>query len=369
MASNDETTVRPITTTAAVFHGAGQPLELCELPIPPLEHGELLVEVTLSTICGSDLHTFTGRRACECPTILGHEIVGRVVESSGSVQDLFGNDVRIGDRITWSIAASCGECFYCSNTLPQKCDHLAKYGHEPLETRGLVGGLAKHCRLMPGTAVCRIPESLSDAEACPASCCTATAAAALRTAGAIDGTSVVILGAGSLGLTAAAMALQQGAQVAFLADMDEARLARAEALTGCVPSSVANGDQILREQIADHTNGRGVDIVLEMTGSTDAAESGINLLRIGGRMILVGAVFPGRAMELSPEIVVRKLLRIEGVHNYGPEDLRTAIEFLESAPAESPARNLVEREFCLEEVNEAFEFALQNRPLRVAVRP
>jgi threonine dehydrogenase-like Zn-dependent dehydrogenase len=125
----------------------------------------------------------------------------------------------------------------------------------------------------------------------------------------------------------------------------------------------------LREMIADQTQGRGVELVLEMTGSTDAAETGADLLRIGGRLILVGAVFPGRAMELSPEKVVRRLLRIEGVHNYRPEDLRAAIEFLESAPADSPARNLVEREFRLDEVNEAFEFALDHRPLRVSVRP
>ena len=74
-------------------------------------------------------------------------------------------------------------------------------------------------------------------------------------------------------------------------------------------------------------------------------------------------------MELSAENLVRKLLRIEGVHNYRPEDLRTAIEFLESAPSNSPVRNLVEREFPLDDSNEAFAFALKNRPLRVAVHP
>ena len=125
-----EKLARPLKTTAVVFHGAGQPLELCELPIPPLEPDELLVEVTLSTICGSDLHTFAGRRSCDCPTILGHEITGRVVELNGTALDLFGDEVRPGDRITWSIAASCGRCFFCSNTLPQKCERLAKYGHE-----------------------------------------------------------------------------------------------------------------------------------------------------------------------------------------------------------------------------------------------
>ena len=285
------------STKAALFHGPGRAFELSEVPIPSLEAGELLVEVTLCTICGSDLHTFTGRRSCECPMILGHEIIGRVLESNGPVQDMAGRDLQPGNRVTWSIAASCGDCFYCSNTIPQKCEQLAKYGHEPLSTHGLVGGLAKHCRLMAGTTVCRLPDSLGDAEACPASCCTATAAAALRTAGSIAGASIAIMGAGSLGLTAAAMALQQQAGNVFLVDVDDSRLKRAELLEGCVPISVGNGSEQLRQRISERTHDRGVELVLEMTGSTDAAMSGVDLLRIGGRLILVGAVFPDRMME------------------------------------------------------------------------
>ena len=369
MAKLRENSNRVRSTMAAVFHGPGKSFDVCEVPIPVLNTGELLVEVTMCTICGSDLHTFNGRRSCECPTILGHEITGRVVELNGCVQDMTGHDLQPGDRVTWSIAASCGCCFYCANAIPQKCDRLAKYGHEPLATHGPVGGLARHCRVLTGTAIFRVPESLTDAEVCPVSCCTATAAAALRTAGPIAGTSVAIMGAGSLGLTAAAMALRQQAKHVFLADMDESRLRRAESLTGCLPISVATGNNELQQRILDQTHDRGVDVVLEMTGSTDAAESGMDVLRIGGRLVLVGAVFPGRAMEISAEDVVRRLLRIEGVHNYRPDDLRTALEFLETAPADSPAKNLVEREFRLDEVTEAFHYALENRPLRVAVCP
>jgi alcohol dehydrogenase len=357
------------STTAAVFHGPGKPIELTEVAMPPLEVGELIVEVTLCTICGSDLHTFSGRRSCECPTILGHEITGRVLELNGSIKDMSGQNLQPGDRVTWSIVASCGDCFYCSNSIPQKCEQLAKYGHEPLLTHGPVGGLAKHCRIMAGTAVCGIPDSLEDSAVCPANCCTATAAAAVRTAGPIERTSIAIMGTGSLGLTTAAMALQQKATNVFLADVDDARLRRAESLTGCVPVCVRDDTEQLRHAVSEQTYGRGVDVVFEMTGSTTAAETGVDVLRIGGRLILVGAVFPERSMDLSAETVVRRLLRIEGVHNYQPEDLHTAIEFLESVSTESPVRNLVDRTFSLDAVNEAFEFALENRPLRVAVRP
>ena len=358
----------PRHTTASVFDGPGRPLKLIEVELPALVDGEALVEVTLCTICGSDLHTYTGRRSCSCPTILGHEITGKIVEVAGTVCDLSGTELTPGDRVTWSIAASCGECFFCASSIPQKCEQLAKYGHESLSTHGAVGGLARHCRILPGTAIVKVPDSLSDAAVCPANCCTATAAAALRTAGSIEGASIAILGAGSLGITAAEMAVHRGASNVFLADLDTNRLDRARKISGCVPVPVAAEKDALRQVIADRTQGRGVDIVLEMTGSTDAAEQSLDLLRIGGRLILVGAVFPGRAMQLSAEQIVRGLIRIEGVHNYHPEDLQSAVSFLKSAPEDSPARNLVEREFPLEEAEAAFQFAADHRPLRVAVR-
>ena len=357
------------STTAAVFQGPGQPLELLEVPVQSLAPGEVLVKVTLCTICGSDLHTFTGRRSCETPIVLGHEITGRVLEINGTATDFSGRTLQPGDRVTWSIASSCGDCFFCSRTMPQKCEQLAKYGHEPISTHGAVGGLAEHCRILSGTAIFPIPDSLSDTEACPAGCCTATAAAALRTAGPVDGASIAIMGAGSLGLSAAAMAVHQTAGDVFLADVNASRLSRAQRLNGCLPVCVGAGGDLLRTTITERTHGRGVDLVLEMTGSTDAAESGIKLLRTGGRLILVGAVFPGRSLELSAEQAVRRLLRIEGVHNYRPDDLQTAMTFLEAAPADSPARNLVEQEFRLSEVNQAFQSALENSPLRVSVRP
>ena len=355
-------------TTAAVFDGPGQPLNLIDVPLTALDDGEALVEVSMCTICGSDLHTYTGRRSCACPTILGHEITGKIVEVAGSVCDLSGTELTPGDRVTWSIAASCGECFFCTSSIPQKCERLAKYGHEPLATHGAVGGLARHCRILSGTAIIKVPDSLSDAEVCPANCCTATAAAALRTAGLIEGASIAILGAGSLGITAAEMAIHRGASNVVLADLDSDRLDRARTIPGCIPVAVAAEEGSLSRLIADRTEGRGVDVVLEMSGSTEAAEQSLDLLRIGGRLILVGAVFPGRAMQLSAEQIVRSLICIEGVHNYRPEDLQAAVSFLKSTPEESPARNLVEREFPLEEVEAAFQFAADHRPLRVAVR-
>src|SRR5215472_9618393 len=111
---------------AVVFHGPGKPLAPIRAPLPALGPGEVLVRVGLCSLCSSDLHTYAGRRVTPLPTVLGHEMLG-VVEDAGTAPGLA---LKAGDRIVWSIAASCGRCFFCRDGLPQKCSRLFKYGHE-----------------------------------------------------------------------------------------------------------------------------------------------------------------------------------------------------------------------------------------------
>lgn len=157
----------------AVFAAAGEPLVIREFELPKLVSGELLVRVTCCTICGSDLHTYQGRRSTPTPTILGHEILG-VIAALGLGDppvDLQNRALGVGDRITWSIAASCGDCFFCEHELPQKCEHLFKYGHERISPRHpLSGGLAEFCHLAAKTPIVRLPDTLPDLAACPANC-------------------------------------------------------------------------------------------------------------------------------------------------------------------------------------------------------
>src|SRR5262249_39058127 len=148
---------------------------------PAPQTGETLVTVLGCTLCGSDLHSVDGRRTVPVPTVLGHEIVGTIAAfgDASPQRDFAGRELRVGDRITWGIVASCGKCFLCCRGLPQKCAHAVKYGHESLRPgRELLGGLADHCLLTPGTAIVRLPEALPLGVACPASCATATIAAA-----------------------------------------------------------------------------------------------------------------------------------------------------------------------------------------------
>ena len=319
---------------------------------------EVLVRIECCTICGSDLHTWSGRRKEPLPTILGHEILG-VIESTGSsVQDLEGNVLQTGDRVTWSVAASCHRCQPCDSGMPQKCESLFKYGHRQLHQDGqLSGGLATHCLLRSGSAIVQVPASVPDKVICPVNCATATVAASFRAADDVRGRRVLIFGAGMLGLTACAMATAQGAADVHLCEPDETRLER--------------GNDFGATELLANSPGPGerFDIIFEMSGNESAVESAISCAATGGRVVLVGSVKPSRPVAIDPEQVVRRLITISGVHNYVPEDLLTAVRFLEQHHSRFPFGGLVERTFCLANVNEAFQFAEEKRPIRVAIRP
>jgi alcohol dehydrogenase len=343
-----------------------------EFHLPALAPGELLVRVACSTLCGSDLHTYQGRRETPCPTILGHEILGRVaaLPPGDPPRDLAGRVLALGDRVTWSIAASCGACFYCTRKIPQKCERLFKYGHErATESHPLSGGLADYCHLARGTAVLHVPESLPDEVACPANCATATVAAALRVAGECRDHVVLVQGAGMLGLTAAAMLAARGAREIIVCDVDASRLQRAKAFGATRTVAVDRGSDALAGVVMQSTADRGVDFALELSGSPEAVEAGLPLLRIGGRYVLVGAVFPARDVSLSAETIVRRLVRIEGVHNYQPRDLAAAVGFLADAHARHPFAELIGGRFALADAEAAFRHAISTKAPRVAVVP
>ncbi len=188
-------------TCWAVFRGPGLPLDLERCAIPRPAGSEALVRVRCATICGSDLHSCFGRRPSPVPCVPGHEMTGEIVAlGPEGACDFRGNPLAPGDRVTWSMVWSCGECFYCRRGLRPRCERLMKFGHEAMAPgRTLIGGMAQYCHLPPGTAIFRVPPSVTDAAASPANCATATVAAMLRNAGPIAGDVVVIHGAGMPG--------------------------------------------------------------------------------------------------------------------------------------------------------------------------
>jgi len=381
-----------VFSRAMIFEGPGQPLVLRELPIRTLVADEILVRVSAATLCGSDLHTISGRRKVNCPTILGHEIIGRIERfgQQHSRKDFHGRELRIGDRVTWAIVANCGRCFFCSNDLPQKCLHGVKYGHETIEVHGgLTGGLAEHVILAPRTSIFQLPDDLADEVACPANCATATVAAALGATRALrdsyigyrlgsgmdqdglrsvsesrplSGKYILVVGGGMLGATACAMSKWLGAaKVVCVEPFEERRrlVERFGADVAVAPPEMVDTVLSIRDI--------GFDVAVEVSGVTTAMQEAIGALRIGGEMVLVGAVFPVPALNVLPEQIVRRMLTLQGLHNYAPRDLAMALQFLASSK-EVAFEKMVSHWLPLEKAGEAVEMSERLRMPRVGVR-
>lgn len=361
-----------MTQTMVTFDAATRTLQPRASAPQPLAPGEVRVEVTCCTICGSDLHTFTGRRSAPSHCVLGHEIIGRVVEwhEKDPPHDFLGQPLQAGQRVTWAMAVGCGDCFYCKRGVGQKCERLFKYGHESLGCHP-TGGLSETCVLVPGTPIFAIPDRLADNVACPANCATATVTAALRLVAqthTIEGASVLVIGAGMLGLTATAQFAERGAQTILVADPDAERLDLAGRFGATNTVSARDPSEVVavaRESSA----GRGTDIAVDFAGVPSAVQTALAAVRIGGNVLLAGSTFPIGSIEIEPEQWVRRMLTVRGLHNYLPGDLLEALRFLERTAAKYPFDALVSRSFPLAQSAAAFQFALQHRPVRVAVHP
>mmetsp|Transcript_7815 Transcript_7815/g.18179 ORF Transcript_7815/g.18179 Transcript_7815/m.18179 type:complete len:406 (-) Transcript_7815:21-1238(-) len=367
---------------AAVFHGVNQPHEIREMPLPEtLGEGELLVKLHAATICGSDLHTVSGKRQEPMPLVLGHEGVG-VIEAIG--RDIFSGDrprhanwkLKEGDRVTFSIADSCGVCPECTlHKLPQKCLKLMKYGHTQVTSgSGLNGTYASHIVLRRGTHVVKLPDTLGSEVCAPANCALATVANSLDMArlpryGANK--SAVVQGAGLLGIFAVAWLRHRiGMEAVFCLDVSEERLKTAERF-GAVPVLVKDSEdeRAGREALIRGRCPLGVDVVVEMTGARHVVTEGVQLLRNGGHYAFAGMVHPDSQLSsLTGETIIRKCLTIRGVHNYTPWNLEDSVRFLEEFQNDLPFGSVISpSKYGLHQIDTAFEEAMQGRHCRVAI--
>src|SRR5262245_44086884 len=210
----------------AVYLAPNTPFVLREFPLRAAAAGEVVVRVSMCTICGSDVHSYRGRRPNPVPGLLGHEIIGVVEEiGAGDIRDLRGDPLAPGDRVTWT------EYFGVAPSrerdildLPQKSPGLRKYGHERADAEPyFTGGLAEYCYLLPGTGILKLPSDLTDDEATPLNCGAATMVAVTEAAEIGVGTTVVVQGLGLLGLYGVALARARGARLVIGIDAVAAR--------------------------------------------------------------------------------------------------------------------------------------------------
>ncbi|MFO8081199.1 MAG: zinc-binding dehydrogenase [Armatimonadota bacterium] len=363
----------PESSHAVAFDPADRSLQMRDLPMRSLRRGEVLARVRLSAICGSDLHTIRGRRDPGGPLVLGHEIVGEVAALGEDVStDSLGRPITVGDRITWSIATTCGQCFFCTRGLPQKCVRLFKYGHQPLDSHTpLSGGFAEYCYLVRGTACYLLPDELPDEIAVFANCSLATMCAAVRLADVRTGEAVLVQGAGLVGLCAMALSSHHRARPVVAADPCEERVRQAPGFgaTHLAGADWLEDDFVGRLRALTEAD-RGVDVAIEACGAPRVIRDGIEALRIGGRYVLAGCVFPEANVEIDMHPVTTKLLSLQGLHNYTPLDLQKALRFLVENRGDFAFDTVVREVFDLADIDAALELMESDRSiLRVALSP
>ena len=352
------------------FHGTGIPFEVCEAPVT-ITPDNTLIRVSLATICGSDLHTVSGRRGADTPCVLGHEAVGTIVAPT-RLRSTSGAPLHEGDRVSWSLMTSCGTCDYCTNrNLPQKCDRLFKYGHARSEgSTTLSGGFATHILLRPGTAIYRLPDAITDQEAAPINCALATVVNGLETIGMSPNEAAIIHGAGMLGIYAACYLQEHGYNIVAIVDINEKRLQIAKRF-GATHTfnpdkmSIAEIDAALKGL----TNGRGVDLAVEVSGITSGLPNLITWLAVGGRCLTLGYVYPNAHTAVDAHHLVTKCVTLRGVHNYHYTALGTALDFVEKYRNRYPFAELIGNTYPLTDINTAFEHAMHQEAHRIAIAP
>ncbi len=354
-------------TLAILFDAVSKSWSKVDIATPEPKPGEILVEVAGCTICGSDLHTVSGRRETPSPIILGHEIVGQIIAFGGDIASasIDGSPLAVGDRIVWSVVANCEQCYFCDRGLPQKCVAGRKYGHIPFHgSRDLGGGFAEHMLLVPGTKCQKISMNVPLELACPTGCATATAVAAVEASCIRERSTAIVIGGGLVGLMTCALLRYHGAQTVVCIEPNETRRALAEQFGATHTSAHAQLAE-WKDTIANF----GFDTVIECSGQNAAFEDALQIVRIGGNVVLVGAVFPSSPISMVVERIVRRNLNITGIHNYNPQQLLRAVQFTETFSKTFPPETIVDRWFDLTELPHAFTHASKGQPLRVGVRP
>jgi L-iditol 2-dehydrogenase len=276
-------------------------LEMKDSPAPVPADGEVLIRVAACGICGSDVHGYDGSSGRRIPPlIMGHEAAGTVV-STGAGVGRFQPD----DRVTFDSTICCGGCPYCLRGEINLCDRRQVVGVSCGEYRR-DGAFAEYI-VVPERIVYPIPDNLTFAEAAmlePVSVALhAVAVSKLR-----GGETILVLGAGMIGLLTVQAVRAAGCSRIFVADIDPTRLelARSMGATEIIPHS---GAAMLNECLR-LTGGTGVDIAFEAVGRDETVNAAIDATRKGGTVTLIGNVTP--EVKLPLQKVVSRELRLQG---------------------------------------------------------
>ena len=275
-------------------------MELINVPTPRIGSRDVLIKVTLASICGTDVHiydwTHWARHRFTPPRIIGHEFVG-IVEKIGNEV----TRVRVGDRVSAESHISCGHCYQCSNGCSEVCRNLKLLGVD------YDGALSEYI-VLPEHVLWKNNSDIPDKWATIQE----PFGNAIDTVMAEDvsAKTVLILGAGPIGLFATGIARASGASLIIVSDPNNYRLTISKKMGAHM--ALNPGKKDITSLILDATNNNGVDVVLEFSGNNQALNQGLKVITPGGRISILGIYEKHVSIDLNKEVIFKKI-RIYGI--------------------------------------------------------
>ncbi|KAG2236236.1 hypothetical protein INT48_008596 [Thamnidium elegans] len=324
-------------------------IDLMSKDIPALKSGEVLVKVAASGICGTDLHISRGETPhASKKVVIGHEFSGYVQEIHPDTKAL----VKVGDLVAIDPNMPCNQCTFCRNQKYHLCTHLFCIGVT------VDGGMSQYVSV-PARAVIAVPSHVSPEVASlaePLSCVVhAVDQGKIKT-----GDSVLVIGAGPIGLMAIALASTSGGRVTVI-EPSEMRRQKALGIFGAI-EAFAPGTL----PAVDGALGEGFDVVFECVGRPNTAEDAVNFTKAGGTVVWVGVAKVEDRVSISPFDVYRKELTITSTYT-NPYGIERAVKVLAENKVNWSA--LVSHTFKLSEFDDAWKVFLAGTGLKVVIKP
>ena len=356
---------------AAIFTGAGQPMEIREFPITATPAGYGRSDLIASGVCGTDLHFYRGTLAVGTPSIIGHEFVGKLTDCDPAEAEQYG--LTVGDNVIADIAVPCGECLLCKTGDDANCVNMGVTNGGSIEEAPYLWGGYTEVNYTPLSNLVKIPEGLDPTAAAVFACPGPTAMHAFRL-GAQAGLNwaqikvAVVQGAGPVGSYAAMYMKAMGVPTVYVIakNVSPEREALLRKLGVDEVYDLAT-DAHITEKLQAENGGLGVDLCYEASGAPNAFPQGMNILRNRGIYLVPGQYSNSGGIEIQPQLITFKAVRIIGSSQYSMIDVKDYLAFLEKNPALVPVIRDLAACYPVSEANKAFEDALAGKNVKTVL--
>jgi D-arabinose 1-dehydrogenase-like Zn-dependent alcohol dehydrogenase len=358
---------------AAIFPAPDRPVQVERYPLPELAPGGALLETLYSEVCGTDVHLHHGRLSgVPYPLIPGHVSVGRLVAIRGQVTSVEGVPLTEGDVVTFlDVHETCNACYQCLVAKQTtRCPSRKVYGITYGAQDGLLGGWSERIWMKPGVKMIPLPAGLAPQTFIAGGCGLTTAVHALDRAEIRLEQSVAVLGVGPVGQSCLALAKLSGAGtiVAIGAPASRLEFARRMGATHTIPLDRPHDERWA--EVRSLTQGRGVDVVIEAAGRPQAVGQALDLVRDGGRVVVVGQYTDHGSVAINPHTQInRKHVDLRGCWGSDYSHFHRAVGLAARHQDQVPWREMVSAEYDLDRAGEALAAVERQEVLKALIRP